>query len=103
MRQRTILVLVLSLAAAVAPSFAQEAFTAELGWVPIGGAERNEVAGKGSATATLRGSQLTITGSFDGLPAKVMGAKLHQGVAMGARGGGPVVAELRVTGDASGT
>ena len=102
MRHRTVLVLVSSLAAAVAPSFAQEAFTADLGWVPIGGAERNEVAGAGSATATLAGSRLTITGSFDGLPAKVTGAKLLRGIATGARGRGPAIADLRVTGDVAG-
>jgi CHRD domain-containing protein len=105
MRQRTILILALSLWIAAAPSLAQrsDAFTAELGWVPIGGAERANVAGEGSATATLSGSRLSITGSFDGLPAKVTGAKLHQGVALGARGAGTVIAELRVTGDTQGT
>jgi hypothetical protein len=80
-----------------------ETFSAELGWVPIGGAERTEVSGQGAATATLTDTRLKITGSFDGLPAKVTGAKLHQGVAMGARGAGSVVADLRVTGDTRGT
>jgi hypothetical protein len=80
-----------------------ETFTTELGWVPIGGAERTEVSGQGAATATLTNTRLTITGSFEGLPAKVTGAKLHQGVAMGARGPGKVVADLRVTGDTRGT
>ena len=90
---------------AAASVFAQQSrtFTAELGWVPIGGAERNDVAGEGSATATLSGSRLSISGSFTGLPAKVTGAKLHRGVAKGARGPGvPAIAELRVTGDTSG-
>ena len=91
---------------AAASVFAQQsrAFTAELGWVPIGGAERNDVAGEGSATATLSGSRLSISGSFAGLPAKVTGAKLHRGVAKGARSpaGTPAIAELRVTGDTSG-
>lgn len=80
-----------------------ETFSAELGWVPIGGAERTEVSGQGAATATLANTRLTITGSFEGLPAKVTGAKLHQGVAMGARGPGKVVAELSVMGDTRGT
>jgi len=80
-----------------------ETFTTELGWVPIGGAERTEVSGQGAATATLTNTRLTISGSFEGLPAKVTGAKLHQGVAMGARGPGKVVADLRVTGDTRGT
>lgn len=79
-----------------------QTFSAELGWVPIGGAERTEVSGQGAATATLTNTRLTINGSFEGLPAKVTGAKLHQGVAMGARGAGKVVADLRVTGDTRG-
>jgi hypothetical protein len=76
-------------------------FTALLTWVPIGGAERNDVSGEGAATATLSGSRLAVTGSFDGLPAVVTGAKLHQGVAKGARG--PAIADLSVTGGVSGT
>lgn len=87
------------------PLFAQSSstFTARLSWVPIGGSERNEVAGEGSATAKLSGSRLAIEGSFAGMPAAVTSAKLHQGVALGARGRGPVIAELRVSGGASGT
>jgi hypothetical protein len=82
---------------------AAESYTARLEWVPIGGAERNDVAGEGTASAKLSGATLTLQGSFTGLPAKVSAAKLHQGVATGARGRGVVVAELRVTGDTSGT
>jgi len=77
------------------PAQAQETFTARLSWVPISGAERGDVAGQGSATATLTRSQLAITGSFEGLPAAATRASLHQGVAVGARG--PAIAELRVT------
>jgi hypothetical protein len=92
-------------AAAAAPLDAQspETFTAQLSSVPFGGAERNDVAGEGSATATLSGARVSIAGSFAGLPAKATGAKLHQGLVTGARGRGAVVAELRVTGEASGT
>ena len=35
-----------------------EKYTARLGWVPIAGAERANVTGKGSATATLAGPKL---------------------------------------------
>ena len=92
-------------AAASALAAADGSFTAALGWVPIGGAERNDVAGEGRVTATLSGSKLSITGSFDGLPAKATAAKLHLGVAKGARGprGGAAIGELRVTGGTSGT
>jgi hypothetical protein len=97
----TITILVLAMLAV--PAFAQrpQAFTALLTWVPIGGAERNDVAGEGRATATLSGSRLTITGSFEGLPAPVTGAKVHRGPATGVRG--PAIADLRVTGGAAGT
>jgi hypothetical protein len=91
--------------AAMTPLFAQapETFSALLTWVPIGGAERNDVAGEGSATATLSGSRLSIAGSFEGLPGSATGAKLHRGIAMGARGRGDVIADLSVTGGVSGT
>ena len=104
MRMQRGLVLALGLMAAITPLFAQapETFTARLSWVPIGGADRNDVAGDGSATATLSGSRLSITGAFEGLPAKATGAKLHQGVATGARGRGVAIADLRVSGGASG-
>ena len=73
--------------------------------MPIGGAERNDVAGEGRVTATLSGSKLSVMGSFDGLPAKATAAKLHLGVAKGARGpgGGVGLGELRVTAGTSGT
>ncbi len=87
------------------PALAQrsETFNARLEWVPIGGAERNDVAGAGSVAAKLVGSNLALEGSFAGLPAKVTAARLRQGVATGARGRGLVIGELRVKGDASGT
>ena len=103
--RRRLVILALCLGAMVTPGFAQrlETFTARLDWVPIGGTERNDVAGEGSVSAKLGGPNLTVTGSFTGLPAKVTGAKLHAGVATGARGHGVVVADLQVTGGASGT
>jgi hypothetical protein len=85
------------------PAVAQSAqtFDALLTWVPIGGAERNDVAGEGAATATLSGARLTIAGSFEGLPGRVTGAKLHRGPAKGVRG--PAIADLRVAGGVAGT
>ena len=94
-----------AIAATGAVAAADATFTAALGWVPIGGAERNDVAGEGKVTATLSGSKLSIAGSFDGLPAKATAAKLHLGVAKGARGpgGGAAIGELRVTAGTSGS
>ena len=97
-------VLVLIAAVTILPAAAQDTFAAPLEWVPIGGAERNDVAGAGAATATLSGTRLVIAGSFEGLPAKAIAARLHEGIAKGARGREPAaIAELRVTADTSGT
>ena len=76
-------------------------FTARLGWVPISGAERANVTGKGSATATLSGRKLSITGSFEGLAAPATEARLHEGVAKGARG--PAILDLTITKATGGT
>jgi hypothetical protein len=94
-----ILGFVLSAGAVLAQS--ADAFTAYLDWVPISGAERNDVAGGGSATATLSRSQLSISGCFTGLPAPATRATVHRGVATGARG--PEIAELTVTKHSDGT
>jgi hypothetical protein len=59
------------------------------------------VTGKGAATATLAGNRLTIAGTFEGLPATATAARLHQGIAKGARG--KAFADLTITKAASGT
>ena len=90
--------------ASAAPLTAQgtEKFTARLGWVPTAGAaDRANVTGKGSATGTLSGRKLTIAGSFEGLAAPATIARLHQGVAKGARGA--AITDLTVSKGASGT
>ncbi len=76
-------------------------FTARLAWVPISGTERAGVSGKGSVTATLSGRTLAITGSFDGLVAPATVARLHQGIAKGARGA--AISDLTITKATSGT
>jgi hypothetical protein len=85
------------LLAATGPLLAQrsETYAARLSWVPISGAERNDVAGKGSATATLDRSRLSVMGAFEGLPAAATLASLHHGVATGVRG--PAIAALEIT------
>ncbi len=54
--------------------------------VPMDIAMRSTVAGSGSATAVLKGTSLTITGTFDGLRSPATNARLHQGPTMGLRG-----------------
>ena len=77
-----------------------EQFAARLAWVPTSGAERANVSGNGSAAATLSGRTLSITGSFEGLAAPATVARLHRGVAKGARGS--AIADLTITKAASG-
>jgi len=76
-------------------------FTARLAWVPTTGADRANVTGKGSVTATLSGTKLSVTGSFEGLAAPATVARLHRGVAKGARG--PALTDLTITKAPSGT
>jgi hypothetical protein len=102
MTRRVLLVVLLACGLAL-PVAAQrtDAFSARLSWVPISGAERNNVGGHGSATATLSGTRLTVNGTFEGLPAAATMARVHLGVAKGARG--PALGDLTVTGAPSGT
>lgn len=80
---------------------AGDKYSARLGWMPIAGPnDRNNIAGKGSVTATLTGTRLAISGTFEGLPAPATVARLHRGVAKGARGA--VISDLTVTKDATG-
>jgi hypothetical protein len=77
-------------------ALAQDSTTlgARLDWVPISGAERNDVSGSGFVTATLTRSRLALEGCFEGLPAAATRASLHHGIATGARG--PAIAELEI-------
>jgi hypothetical protein len=87
-----------------AAAFAQSAekFSARLAWVPIAGAgDRANVTGKGSVTATLSAGTLSVTGTFEGLPAPATVARLHHGVAKAARG--PAIGDLTVSKGTSGT
>ena len=90
--------------ASAAPLTAQgtEKFTARLGWVPTAGPnDRVNVTGKGTATGTLSGRKLAINGTFEGLAGPATIARLHQGVAKGARGA--AITDLTVSKGASGT
>ena len=68
--------------------------------MPTTPTDRPNVIGKGSATATLAGRKLTISGAFEGLAAPATVARLHRGIAKGARGA--AISDLTVTQAASG-
>ena len=71
-----------------------ETYKVRLSPVPVDAQTRANIAGIGSATATLVGARLCITGSFEGLRSPAMDAKLHQGPITGVRG--PAMLDLTV-------
>ncbi len=90
----------LAFSAPLAAQSGGDTYTARLGWVPTTPADRPNVVGKGSATASLAGRKLTIAGTFEGLAASATVARLHQGITKGARGAS--IADLTATQAASG-
>jgi hypothetical protein len=83
--------------AAIALSLAaqsRETFKARLSAVPADARTRAALAGSGTATATLDGTKLAVTGSFEGLKSEATTANLHSAVAAGVRG--PAIADLTI-------
>jgi hypothetical protein len=78
-----------------------ETYKARLSAVPADARTRPALAGIGSATATLSGSKLTVSGSFEGLLSPATTAQLHLAVAAGVRG--PVIQDLTISKASSGT
>jgi hypothetical protein len=64
----------------------EERYKVRLAPVPMDIAMRSTVAGTGSATAILKGTILTVTGTFDGLRSPATSARVYQGAKMGLRG-----------------
>jgi CHRD domain-containing protein len=56
-----------------------EVFKTRLSPVPINISMMNTIAGSGSLTATLQGTQLTIQGTFEGLRSPATTAQIHRG------------------------
>jgi hypothetical protein len=73
---------------------APETYKVRLSPVPVDAQTRVNIAGIGSATATLLGARLSITGSFEGLRSPAVDAKIHQGPVTGVRG--PAMLDLTV-------
>jgi CHRD domain len=80
---------------------AGETYRARLSAVAADARTRPQLAGLGSATATLAGSKLSITGTFGGLVSPAATAQLHSAAAAGIRG--PVIADLTVSKSTNGT
>ena len=93
------------MAFAVAAAFSVEAqapqYRARLSMVPIDIAAQATVAGVGSATATLKGSVLAISGTFNGLKTPATVARLHRSPKTAMRGA--PIGDLTISTDTSGT
>ena len=76
-------------------------YRARLSVVPIDIAMQATVAGSGAATATLKGSTLTINGTFTGLKTAATVARVHRGPRTGMRG--TPIGDLTATANTSGT
>jgi len=84
-----------SLAQAQAPQY-----RARLSIVPIDLAMQATIAGSGSVTATLKGTTLTITGTFSGLKTAATVARVHRSPRTGMRG--VPIGDLTATANTSG-
>ena len=76
-------------------------YKARLSPLPADARTRPDMAGVGTATGTVSGSKLTISGTFESLKAPATTAQLHSAVAAGVRG--PAIADLMVSKAVSGT
>lgn len=92
----------LSLVSAIAAQNGQntETFKARLSPVPLNISMMATIAGSGSLTATLKGKQLTIQGTFEGLRSPATTVQIHRGP-KGIRG--PAILDLMVTKTEKGT
>jgi len=62
---------------------------------------RPDITGSGTVLVVLNTAHVTVSGTFEGLKTPATIAQLHSGIATGVRG--PVVQDLTVTKDATGT
>jgi hypothetical protein len=80
---------------------AQETYKARLSALPGDAKTVKDMAGIGSATATLAGTKLTINATFEGLKTNATKAELRNGVLAGVRG--PAIGDLTITKAMKGT
>ena len=76
-------------------------YRARLSVVPIDIPMQSAIAGSGAATATLKGTTLTINATFAGLKTPATVARVHRGPRTAMRG--PAIGDLTVTAATSGS
>jgi hypothetical protein len=78
-----------------------ETYKARLSALPGDAKTVKDMAGAGTATATLAGAKLTVNASFEGLKTNATKAELRNGVMGGVRG--PAIGDLTITKAMKGT
>jgi hypothetical protein len=78
-----------------------ETYRARLTPVSMDAAMKVNIAGSGSASATLAGTRLVVNGTFEGLLSPATTAQLRRGSVTGVRG--PVVLDLTISSATAGT
>ncbi len=68
------------------PAQGEERFKVRLSAVPVEASTQAGITGAGTASATLVGARLSITGTFEGLQSPATVARVHRGLATGVRG-----------------
>jgi hypothetical protein len=93
--------LALAVALSVSPLSAQAPYRARLSMVPTDLPMQATIAGAGVATATLKGSTLTVNGTFSGLKTPATIVQVRRSPKAGMRG--VPIGDLTATQDTSGT
>lgn len=101
MTRSRLLVLAVVLAASSLVHAQAAQYRTRLAIVPIDLAMQSTIAGSGVVTATLKGSTLTINGTFTGLRTAATVARVHRGPRTAMRGA--PIGDLTITGTTSGT
>lgn len=91
----------LAMVASVSASAQTPQYRARLSVMPLDVAMQATMAGSGTVTATVKGSTLTISGTFTGLKTAATAVRLHRGRRMAMRG--PAIGDLTATPGVSGT
>lgn len=76
-------------------------YRGRLSVVPLDVTMQSSIAGSGAMTATLKGSTLTINGTFSGLKTPATVARVHRGPRTAMRGA--PIGDLKATNETSGT
>jgi hypothetical protein len=98
---RTLVTALALISLAAQPEAQSAQYRGRLSVVPIDIPMQSSIAGSGAMTATLKGTTLTITGTFAGLTTPATVARVHRGPRTAMRG--PAIGDLTITAATSGT